>query len=277
LPLPHQLIDHSRDCFGREKHAEYRDDMGGVGSFNRTNRTLYIAQIHESADKEQTRETLLRHFREWGKIERCKCYFTVVERWCNCRVTLTLTDNVLYNRGIAFVTYQHEANAQFAKEAMQHQSLDMDEILNVRWATEDPNPGGKKAEDDRIAREGRKVIASKLDENLVEAAQTLRALEEGNEDEFYPIEASEEVEEVEDHRPAKRARGETSNSGSSAPAPGPAGILGGDTLENIKYYAEMARKQAEEARTRKTPATAAKPKATGVALLGGYGSDSDDE
>jgi hypothetical protein len=46
--------------------------MGGVGSFNRTNRTLYIAQIHESADKDQTRETLLRHFREWGKIERCK-------------------------------------------------------------------------------------------------------------------------------------------------------------------------------------------------------------
>jgi hypothetical protein len=79
LPLPNQLIDHARDCFGREKHAEYRDDMGGVGSFNRTNRTLYIAQIHESADKEQTRETLLRHFREWGKVERCEWFWPLLE------------------------------------------------------------------------------------------------------------------------------------------------------------------------------------------------------
>lgn len=28
--------------------------------------------------------------------------------------------------------YEHEANASFAKEAMANQSLDMDEILNVR-------------------------------------------------------------------------------------------------------------------------------------------------
>lgn len=40
--------------------------------------------------------------------------------------------NILYNRGIAFVTYEHEANAQFAKEAMANQSLDMEEVLNVR-------------------------------------------------------------------------------------------------------------------------------------------------
>ena len=40
--------------------------------------------------------------------------------------------NILYNRGIGFVMYEHEANASFAKEAMANQSLDMDEILNVR-------------------------------------------------------------------------------------------------------------------------------------------------
>lgn len=73
LPNPAQLIDHSRDCFGREKHAEYRDDMGGVGSFNRSNRTLYIGKMHESPDKDQSKETLLRHFGEWGKIDKCKC------------------------------------------------------------------------------------------------------------------------------------------------------------------------------------------------------------
>lgn len=66
------MIDHSRDCFGREKHADYRDDMGGVGSFNRSNRTLYIGKIHESPDKDQSKETLLRHFGEWGKIDKCE-------------------------------------------------------------------------------------------------------------------------------------------------------------------------------------------------------------
>jgi hypothetical protein len=43
------------------------------------------------------------------------------------------TGNILYNRGIAFVTYESEHNASFAKEAMANQSMDMEEILNVRW------------------------------------------------------------------------------------------------------------------------------------------------
>ena len=36
------LPDTSKDCFARDKFADYRDDMGGVGSFQRQNRTLYI-------------------------------------------------------------------------------------------------------------------------------------------------------------------------------------------------------------------------------------------
>lgn len=51
---------------------------------------------------------------------------------------------------MAFVTYTNEANSQFAKEAMAHQSLDHNEILNVRWATVDPNPMAQ-------AREARKI------------------------------------------------------------------------------------------------------------------------
>jgi RNA recognition motif-containing protein len=46
--------------------------MGGVGSFNRSNRTLYIGKMQESPDKKQTEETLLRHFGEWGKIVKCR-------------------------------------------------------------------------------------------------------------------------------------------------------------------------------------------------------------
>ena len=47
----------------------------------------------------------------------------------------------------------NESAAQFAKEAMACQSLDNDEILNVRWATEDPNPQQKTAERERLLRE----------------------------------------------------------------------------------------------------------------------------
>lgn len=57
---------------------------------------------------------------------------------------------VLNTRGVAFITYSNESNAQFAKEAMAHQSLDHNEILNVRWATADPNPMAQ-------AREARKI------------------------------------------------------------------------------------------------------------------------
>ena len=102
--------------------------MGGVGSFNRQNRTLYIAKMQESPDKKQTEETLLRHFGEWGKIAKC---VLKSPRWFDHEVS-DGKGNILYNRGIAFVSYESEHNASFAKEAMANQSMDMDEILNVR-------------------------------------------------------------------------------------------------------------------------------------------------
>ncbi|GAA5891227.1 hypothetical protein JCM6882_004628, partial [Rhodosporidiobolus microsporus] len=61
------LPDAALDVFGREKHSQYRDDMGGVGSFNRQNRTLYIGRIKETRD---TAEVVEEHFSEFGEIER---------------------------------------------------------------------------------------------------------------------------------------------------------------------------------------------------------------
>ncbi|OCF32172.1 pre-mRNA-splicing factor CWC2 [Kwoniella heveanensis CBS 569] len=253
LPLPnHQLPDNSRDCFGREKHSDYRDDMGGVGSFNRVNRTVYVGKIHESPDKKQTEETVLRHFGEWGKILRY---------------------NILHGRGVAFVMYESEHNASFAKEAMANQSMDGDEILNVRWATEDPNPGEKKAEARRVQEEGRKAISRILDEDLVEAAQAVRTLEEGEEQDFYHIEPSKSDHDDSDNgadgvndvveRPAKRVK-----SGN--------GFFDEDALDNLKFYAELAKKQAEESqervKERKVPPKPAAKPAGMASLLGGYGS-----
>lgn len=128
-----------------------------------------------------------------------------------------------------------------------------------RWATEDPNPGEKVAEELRIEEDGKKAIAGMLDEDLIEATQTLRALEDGDEEDFYPIEASKSEE---DERPTKRIR----NVDDGETGKGKGGMLGGEALENIRFYAEMRRKQAEEERKRKVPVK------TGMSLLGGYGS-----
>lgn len=67
LPTTFDLFNPNVDCFGRDKHSDYRDDMGGVGSFMRQNRTVYVGRIHVSDDIE---EIVARHFAEWGQIER---------------------------------------------------------------------------------------------------------------------------------------------------------------------------------------------------------------
>ena len=44
--------------------------MGGVGSFQRQNRTLYIGRIKETGTGPETEEVVRRHFKEWGEIEK---------------------------------------------------------------------------------------------------------------------------------------------------------------------------------------------------------------
>jgi hypothetical protein len=138
LPTVTDIYPSNIDCFGRDKFSDYRDDMGGVGSFQRQNRTLYVGRIHVTDDIE---EIVARHFQEWGQIERIR---------------------VLTARGVGFVTYSNEANSQFAKEAMSHQSLDHSEILNVRWATVDPNPAAQKREARRIEEQAAEAIRKAL-------------------------------------------------------------------------------------------------------------------
>ncbi|CRG88651.1 Pre-mRNA-splicing factor cwc2 [Talaromyces islandicus] len=143
LPTIHDLFNPNVDCFGRDKFSDYRDDMGGVGSFMRQNRTLYVGRIHVTDDIE---EIVARHFQEWGQVERTR---------------------VLTSRGVAFVTYSNEANAQFAKEAMAHQSLDHSEILNVRWATVDPNPLAQKREAQRLEEQAAEAVRRALPAEFV--------------------------------------------------------------------------------------------------------------
>lgn len=143
LPTIHDIFNPNVDCFGRDKFSDYRDDMGGVGSFMRQNRTIYVGRIHVSDDIE---EIVARHFAEWGEVERVR---------------------VLNTRGVAFITYSNEANAQFAKESMAHQSLDHNEILNVRWATADPNPMAQAREARRIEEQAAEAIRRALPEEFI--------------------------------------------------------------------------------------------------------------
>lgn len=154
LPGVFDIFNPNIDCFGRDKHSDYRDDMGGVGSFLRQNRTLYIGRIHVTDDIE---EIVARHFQEWGEIDRIR---------------------VLTARGVAFVTYVNEANSQFAKEAMAHQALDNNEILNVRWATVDPNPLSQKREAARIEEQAAEAVRRALGEKVVKQIEGRESAEE---------------------------------------------------------------------------------------------------
>ncbi|KAK6097636.1 Pre-mRNA-splicing factor [Batrachochytrium dendrobatidis] len=117
IPMPGDRTETTLDCFGRDKHRLDRDDMGGIGSFDRLNSTLYVGHVSIDDDMQGS---VSRHFSEWGDVEHI---------------------NILQDKGVAFVRYVDIPNAEFAKEAMNAQSLDSGEVLNVRWATDDPNPG----------------------------------------------------------------------------------------------------------------------------------------
>ena len=56
--------------------------MGGVGSFNRQNRTLYVGRIKETGPGPETEEIVNRHFKEWGEIERSTPIFGMFVMGC---------------------------------------------------------------------------------------------------------------------------------------------------------------------------------------------------
>eukprot|EP00026_Physarum_polycephalum_P006578 Phypoly_transcript_06626.p1 GENE.Phypoly_transcript_06626~~Phypoly_transcript_06626.p1 ORF type:complete len:581 (+),score=104.13 Phypoly_transcript_06626:41-1744(+) len=117
--------DLAHDIFGRERHATDREDMSGVGNFTRECRTLYVGCVKMTGNIE---ESIKRHFEEWGPIEYSRA---------------------IHTKSIAFVRYYLRASAEFAKEAMNNQSLDNNDVLMIRWATDDTNPIAKEYEEKR--------------------------------------------------------------------------------------------------------------------------------
>jgi len=253
LPEPdNALPDSSKDCFARDKFSDYRDDMGGVGSFNRQNRTLYVGRIKETGPGPETEEIVTRHFKEWGEIERIR---------------------VLQYRSVAFVTYVSEFGAQFAKEAMACQSLDNDEILNVRWATEDPNPVQKVAEKRRLEEVGQEAIKARMDPRIVDAMRAVRALEDGD------VLDDDGGDMVEDYRSGEDEDPEPKRRRIELPppqeAPQPLGLLSADTMEGLKYFAEIRKRNAAASAVINAKTVPLKSLTTGLGVAD-YGSDGED-
>ena len=115
------LKDELCDCFGRTRHKDHRDDMDGVGSVMKPCRTLYVGNLSKSKYKspQELEKALWTGFGEWGEIESV---------------------NLISRLSIAFVRYRFRASAEFAKEAMGNQALGHEEVMNIRWAYDDPNP-----------------------------------------------------------------------------------------------------------------------------------------
>mmetsp|Transcript_8539 Transcript_8539/g.13100 ORF Transcript_8539/g.13100 Transcript_8539/m.13100 type:complete len:541 (-) Transcript_8539:46-1668(-) len=113
--------DEAHDIFGRERHRDFKDDMTGVGAMTKPCRTLFVGNLVKSeyASPRELEEVLWRHFGEWGEVENI---------------------NLISRLSIAFIRFRFRSTAEFAKEAMSNQALDHNEILNIRWAHEDPNP-----------------------------------------------------------------------------------------------------------------------------------------
>lgn len=72
------------------------------------------------------------------------------------------------------MTYVSEFHAKFSNEAMACQSLDNDEILNVRWATEDSNPVQKVAGQRRLEDMEQEVIKARMDPRIIDAMRSVR-------------------------------------------------------------------------------------------------------
>lgn len=323
LPRPNDFPSQGRDCFGREKLGNYKDDMSGTGSLSKINRTLYVGRIHEehgvSSPKSNnsawrdggktlkggrsvndvrnkngprpeqdpktyrpqhnsvrpetdnaTERVVRRHFSEWGEIDRLR---------------------VLTGRSCAFVTYKYEANAQFAKEAMLNQSLDHDEIINVRWASDDPNPAAQKRNQEQMRRAGERAIMAGMSSQALEAQQALRALEalenpnatnndanskrrriaqESYEEEMRRLEEENERGWAELAQERKAAPQAVQDATAVAAPAAEDNQNGSKSLLNTETMSNLASLQTRPAKAAPTPAS-------GLGSLAAYGSDSEDD
>lgn len=123
--------DNLRDIFGRARHATHKDNLSGVGSFNKECRTLLVSRIKLDPSQDRFRgastsmstkdivRLLYENFSPWGAVE-----------------------DIYFNQGrfIAYIKFEHRFYAEFAREAMVDQVLvqGITDPIRVQWALESP-------------------------------------------------------------------------------------------------------------------------------------------
>jgi hypothetical protein len=76
-----EAVIQSQDIFGRSRHARFRDDMQGIGSFMNETRTLYISDFnmpHGDQAVSIMYEILWRYFNVFGEIEVIFLYYRML-------------------------------------------------------------------------------------------------------------------------------------------------------------------------------------------------------
>ncbi|GAV46541.1 hypothetical protein ZYGR_0A01330 [Zygosaccharomyces rouxii] len=158
------------DCFGREKFAFYRDDMAGVGSFRKHNKTLYVGGISSALGNRPLKSNQIENrirflFSELGEIDKL---------------------HYLESKNCAFIKFKRQCNAEFAKEVVANQSLlipsdrEWEERLQltglqVKWAHDDPNPRAKREEEEEKRQETLDLMVHLLDKsNETQAAEEVK-------------------------------------------------------------------------------------------------------
>lgn len=74
---------------------------------------------------------------------------------------------IIWSKMIAFARYKLRSCAEFAKEALADQDLGNGEMVNIRWAHDDPNPTAKVAQDIRVKQQAATAIIQKYQQEGV--------------------------------------------------------------------------------------------------------------
>ena len=97
--------DNLRDVFGRTRHASHKDNMTGIGSFNKECRTIFVHGIPVPQEEENplkaATQLIYKLFSKWGEIE-----------------DIAISQKGVRGGNRAFIKYAHRYYAEFAREAM---------------------------------------------------------------------------------------------------------------------------------------------------------------
>lgn len=150
VPTEEDLIreEEMKDIFGRERHGAHRDDMGGVGTFTKECRSLFVGDLRFNRSLQSNEavrrieDQLWSNFSLWGEVEKI---------------------HIVTNKALAFVRYAWRGAAEYAKVAMADQPMcNASDMLSVRWAFEDPRPGDVKRQRTEARRQGDAAVDKKI-------------------------------------------------------------------------------------------------------------------